>query len=93
MLSASDAGRIGRLVLPKKCAEVNNCLHMQLRIIVFLFDWVIHVERNGDVTLCCLYQILYHFCIMSIVVIINMCKLYSCPIINKRCLINVASVM
>ena len=22
MLSASDAGRIGRLVLPKKCAEV-----------------------------------------------------------------------
>lgn len=23
MLSASDAGRIGRLVLPKKCAEVS----------------------------------------------------------------------
>lgn len=24
MLSASDAGRIGRLVLPKKCAEVSS---------------------------------------------------------------------
>lgn len=24
MLSASDAGRIGRLVLPKKCAEVSG---------------------------------------------------------------------
>jgi hypothetical protein len=24
MLSASDAGRIGRLVLPKACAEVQN---------------------------------------------------------------------
>lgn len=24
MLSASDAGRIGRLVLPKKCAEVST---------------------------------------------------------------------
>lgn len=29
VLSASDAGRIGRLVLPKACAEVNLLLEMQ----------------------------------------------------------------
>lgn len=35
ILSASDAGRIGRLVLPKACAEVEYCICQ-----VSLADWL-----------------------------------------------------
>lgn len=39
MLSASDAGKIGRLVLPKKCAEVRpswlNCYNYEISLRTF----------------------------------------------------------
>ena len=50
MLSASDAGRIGRLVLPKKCAEVSAQTFLALtsmffiicisKVKVFLVCWI-----------------------------------------------------
>lgn len=35
MLSASDAGRIGRLVLPKKCAEVSSQFLVSIGVFFF----------------------------------------------------------
>jgi hypothetical protein len=49
VLSASDAGRIGRLVLPKACAEV--CLYF---IFIYLF-----LHESGTV-FCRFYLILYY---------------------------------
>jgi hypothetical protein len=37
MLSASDAGRIGRLVLPKACAEVSFLVYLNILLIFVAF--------------------------------------------------------
>lgn len=44
MLSASDAGRIGRLVLPKACAEVQFCHMMISRLLVGVYHTGVYLR-------------------------------------------------
>lgn len=45
MLSASDAGRIGRLVLPKKCAEVSAQTFLALLLTFLNMFFSIYIRR------------------------------------------------
>lgn len=59
VLSASDAGRIGRLVLPKACAEV--CLYFYfLRFLVFCFTFYLF-ETYLHPLIWTSYKFLYEF--------------------------------